>query len=177
MVRVPPFALVTVLGYNAEWTGPAGERSAMERGTRVTVVQGTAGAIVALASLSCATVRPVPHPAEFIARAHPEIVAVTYKDGSQIPVAKPHMSGDTLIGIWDGLGEPVAVPLIEVQQIDARQRSKSRTTFLIGGLTAVTAMGVFVLVRATRSGANCDYTYTPDEVTREARCLDNRPPT
>jgi hypothetical protein len=127
--------------------------------------------------MACATVRPVAHPAEFIARAHPVIISVTYKDGSQIPVAEPHMSGDTLIGIWDGLGEPVAVPLTEVQQIDARQRSQGRTRLLIGGLTALTAATVYVVVHATQSGANCDYSYTPDEVTREARCLDNRPPT
>ena len=73
-------------------------------------------------SVGCATLQPVQQPAQFIPSVKPHVVMVTYNDNSMVPFADPHLSGDTLVGIWDGLGEPVSVALTEVQRIDAMQR-------------------------------------------------------
>lgn len=114
-------------------------------------------AAVLLGSAACRSVQPVMQPSQFIPRANPEVVIVTYNDNSEVPVAQPRMSGDTLLGTWQGLGEPVAVPMSQVQRIDAVQRDRKRTTLLIAGLTAVTAAGVYALIQATSGSDVCDY--------------------
>ena len=115
-------------------------------------------AVVLLGGVGCATVRPVAQPAQFIPHANPDVVLVVYKDNSQVPVSKPHMSGDTLVGTWLGLGEAVVAPMSEVQRIDARQRDRKRTTLLIAGLTLFTAVGTYAVIQAaTGNGRICDY--------------------
>jgi hypothetical protein len=128
-------------------------------------------AAVLLGSMGCVVVQPVQRPAQFIPAANPEIVVVTYKDNSQVPVSKPHLSGDTLVGTWAGLGEPVSVPLSDVQRIDARQNSPKRTAMLIAGLSVLAAGGTYAVVRVTGNGKNCDYSYRPATLDG-ARCLD-----
>lgn len=111
-----------------------------------------------LSTVACTSVQQVREPAQFIPQTKPDVVVVFYHDNAQVPVAEPRISGDSLIGTWAGLGEPVAVPLSQVARIDAVQRSKKRTTFLIAGLTAVTAAGIYALVQASTGGRRvCDY--------------------
>lgn len=114
-------------------------------------------AVILLGSAACRSVQPVMEPSQFIPQANPTLVIVTYKDNSEVPVAQPRVSGDTLLGTWQGLDEPVAVPLNQVQRIDALQRDRKRTTLFIAGLTAFTAAGVYALIQATTGGDNCDY--------------------
>jgi len=116
-------------------------------------------AALLLGGVGCASVRPVLQPSQFFNQAKkPDIVVVTYKDNSQVPVAKPSMSGDTLVGTWAGLGEPVAVRLNELQRIDARQRSVARTTVLVVGIVGLTAASVYTIRKvATAGGRVCDY--------------------
>jgi hypothetical protein len=128
-------------------------------------------AAVLLGSMACVVVQPVRQPAQFIPANTPEIVVVTYTDNSVVPVSKPHMSGDTLVGTWAGLGEPVAVPLRDVQRIDAKQKSPKRTAMLVAGVTALGAGFTYALVRVTTSGKNCDYSYSPATLSG-ARCVD-----
>lgn len=122
-------------------------------------------AAVLLGGVGCATVQPVREPAQFIPRTNPELVLVVYNDNSEVPVAKPHMSGDTLIGTWAGLGESVVVPLSNVQRIDAVQRDKKRTTLAIAGLTAFTA-GMVYAITQLGGGSNpaCDYSGATKQV-------------
>jgi hypothetical protein len=129
-------------------------------------------ATVLAGSMACAVVQPVRQPAQFIPATNPEIVVVTYKDNSQVPVSKPQMNGDTLIGTWAGLGEPVAVPLSDVQRVDARQHSPKRTAMLIAGVAALTASGTYAIVRVAVSGRNCDTTYQPGTLPPGGRCVD-----
>jgi hypothetical protein len=128
-------------------------------------------AAVLLGSAACAVVQPVRQPAQFIPQQHPDVVVVTYNDNSQVPVSKPQISGDSLIGTWAGLGEPVAVPLRDVQRIDAKQKSPKRTAMLVAGVTALGAGFTYALVRVTTSGKNCDYSYSPATLSG-ARCVD-----
>lgn len=127
-------------------------------------------AALLLGGTACMTVQQVKEPAQFIPQASPNMVLVTYTDNSQVPVAQPRMQGDTLVGTWQGLGEPVAVPLNQVQRIDAVQRDGKRTTLMIAGLTVLTAGGVYALLQAVQSGRTCDYSYQPGTV-GEGRCV------
>lgn len=104
---------------------------------------------VLLSTAACMSVRPVPSVAQFVPQAHPQLVWVTYTDNSIVPVMQPKISGDSLVGTWQGLSEPVAIPLGEVKLVQARQRDKGRTTWLIAGLSVFTAAGVYAIVQAT----------------------------
>lgn len=108
-----------------------------------------AAALVLLAGTGCVTVQPVLQPAEFIPRANPDVVVVIYKDNSQVPVAKPRLVGDTLVGTWLGVGEPVSVRLSEIQRIDAKQRSRKRTVLMIAGVAVLAAGGTWGILRVT----------------------------
>lgn len=123
-----------------------------------------------LAGIGCATVQPVRQPAQYIPTAHPELVVVIYKDNSQAAVTKPQISGDTLIGMW--AGEQVAVPLSDVQRIDAMQKSPRRTAMMVAGLAVLAAGGTYAVVRVTQSGRNCDYSYQPSTLPAGGRCID-----
>jgi hypothetical protein len=112
---------------------------------------------VVLGGAACASVQQVADPATFIPRTNPDVVVVTYADNSVVPFAKPHMSGDTLLGTWAGLGEAVAVPLSQVHRVDAKQRDRKKTTFFIVGLTAFAALGVYALTNDSQQGQHCDY--------------------
>lgn len=102
-----------------------------------------------LATVGCMTVRPVPSVSQYIPQHNPQLVWVTYTDNSIVPVLAPKISGDSLVGTWQGLSEPVAIPLGEVKLVQARQRDKGRTTWLIAGLSVFTAAGVYAIVQAT----------------------------
>lgn len=102
-----------------------------------------------LGAVGCVSVQPVQQPAQYIPRVNPDVVVVIYKDNSQVAVAKPRMIGDTLVGTWVGLGEPVAVPLSSVQRIDAKQRSGKRTALLIAGVAVMAAGGTYAILRVT----------------------------
>jgi hypothetical protein len=128
-------------------------------------------AAVVLGSVGCMVVQPVRQPAQFIPQQHPDIVVVTYNDNSQVPIARPQISGDSVIGTWAGLGEPVGVPLSQVQRIDAKQKSTSRTAMMVAGIGALGAGFTYAIVRVTGNGKNCDYGYVPSTLPG-ARCVD-----
>jgi len=116
-------------------------------------------AALLLVGVGCMSVRPVTQPAQFIPQTNPDVVLVIYNDNSEVPVENPRMSGDTLIGTWAGLGEPVAAPLSQVQRIDARQRDRTKTRMLIGGIAALTVAMGYVTLEVARGGSGpaCDY--------------------
>lgn len=127
-----------------------------------------------LGGLGCTSVQQVQQPGQFIPQARPNMVVVTYNDNSQVPVSAPRVSGDSLLGTWAGLGEPVAVPLSHVRRIEAVQRDKKRTTLLIAGIVAGTVAGGYALSLAVKSGRVCDYSYQPPTV-EPGRCVGQGP--
>ena len=110
---------------------------------------------VLLSTAACMTVRPVPSVATFVPQQRPQLVWVTYTDNSIVPVMQPRISGDSLVGTWQGLSEPVAIPLGEVKLVQARQQDRPRTRALVGALTVFTALGIFAITRSTGNAVQC----------------------
>jgi hypothetical protein len=130
---------------------------------------------ILLAAVGCKTVQPIREPAQYIPSHKPNLVVVIDQDNAEIPVAQPMMAGDTLKGIWSGVGDPVAMPLSQVQRIDAIQPNKKRTTLLIATLAVVGIAGGYALAQAVSDDSStCDYSYQPGTVVGpngEPRCV------
>jgi len=109
-----------------------------------------------LGAMACATVQPLRDPAQSISSLKPQVVYVTYKDNSKIPVTAPRVSGDSLYGTWQGVNEPVATPLSAVRLIESKQPNPKRTTALIAGVAALTAGAVWTFSLVTRGNGACD---------------------
>lgn len=103
---------------------------------------------------ACVTVRPVAAPVNFIPQQNPELVWVTANNGEVIPMTRPAIRGDTLVGQWLGSTDPVSVPLGQVRSMYARQPDRTRTALLVA---SVVALGGFIVWRSTaRAGSsNC----------------------
>jgi hypothetical protein len=114
-----------------------------------------------IGSVACTTLQPVSDPARYIAEVHPKVLYVTHASGAVVAVAQPRVSGDSLVGTREGLTSPVAVPLTEVERVEAMQRDKKRTTLVVVGLTTVTVMvGTLLAINSLGTeGETCDYTY------------------
>jgi hypothetical protein len=108
-----------------------------------------AGLVVAVAG--CHVVRPV-QPAVYIPEHNPPVVWVTYTDNSFVPVAGPKIVGDSLMGTWQGLAEPVAIHLSEIQTVQAKMPSPKRTILLATVLTAATVGVVYTISTAGNGG-------------------------
>lgn len=134
---------------------------------------GLAMAVALLAAVGCKTVQPVMQPAQYIPQENPDLVVVIYKDNAQVPVSKPRMSGDTLMGTWAGLGEPVAVPMNQVRRIDAIQPNRKRTVIAVAAIAGVAALGVWGITQLTEGGGKvCDYSYQPHSAKGEGCIVD-----
>jgi hypothetical protein len=112
-------------------------------------------ASVLFSAIGCATVQPVPNPAQFIDQKHPPVLFVTYSDNSSLPVSQPRISGDTLFGTTPGVAgsEAVAVPLHDVTAIRARQPDHTKTVLLIVAIGGLTGAGAYALSQAVGSGS------------------------
>lgn len=116
----------------------------------------TSVALIALSSSACFTIQPVARPADFIPQTSPELVWVRHPEGEVIPVAKPKLFGDTLVGMRAGTPESVRVALPRIQSISARQPDAKRTVLLAA--TGIALAG-FVAWRATQGGGNPSYCF------------------
>lgn len=110
-----------------------------------------ASAGLLLAVGACTSVKPV-QPAEFIPQHNPAVVWVTYTDQSYVPVAQPHVVGDTLKGVWQGLNEPLTIPFNEIQTVQARQPSPKRTIMLFTTLGVVGGAVIYTYITAGNGG-------------------------
>jgi hypothetical protein len=117
-----------------------------------------------LSSLACATMQPVREPAQFIPETKPPVVHVTFRNHSKVTFAQPRVRGDTLYGTVPGVSQPVAAPLSHIERIEAVQRDKKRTRWLIAGLGVLAAAGVFALTQSGSSGFThpCDLAGTEE---------------
>ena len=115
-----------------------------------------------LGGTACSSVQTVRDPNAFMST-KPDLVVVIYNDRAEMPVANPQMRGDTLFGQWAGLGEPVTVPMSQVQRIDAIQKDPKKTTLFIVSLIAATAVTTYGFTRASQDhGQICDFTRPED---------------
>jgi hypothetical protein len=114
--------------------------------------------VLVVSSLGCVSVRPLRDPATFIAEAKPPLVYVTHNNGAQLTIVHPRVSGDSLLGIWQDVAQPLALPLNHLQRIEASQRDKTRTRLLITGVSVVTGALAFLLTRTTsETGRPCNF--------------------
>jgi len=113
-------------------------------------------AAVLFSTAGCMSLQPVPSVRQFVPQRSPQVVYVTYTDNSIVPVAGPRISGDTLLGTWQGLSEPVAIPLGEVKLVQARQRDRARTRWAVIGLSALGVASIYAITLATQKpGSGC----------------------
>jgi len=108
-----------------------------------------AGLLVAAAA--CSSVQNV-QPAEYIPQHSPAIVWVTYTDQSFVPVAQPRIVGDSLMGTWQGLQEPVAISLKDIATVQAKLPSPKKTIILVGSLGVISSAVVYTLMTAGNGG-------------------------
>ena len=104
-----------------------------------------------------------PVPVNFIPDTRPAVVYLWDDNGVPQAVANPRLSGDTVHGTVLGGSQPVAVPLSEVQRVSTIRVNRSRTVFLIGGLTVMSALVTYAVI-AQVSGDDsgfCDYDVQP----------------
>jgi hypothetical protein len=97
--------------------------------------------------LGCATVQPVEDPDRFFERANPREVYVTFKNNSRVTMLAPRLTSDSLFGIVAGVSQPLAAPLTHVARIEALQRNRARTRWLIAGVGLAAAGFVFGVMR------------------------------
>lgn len=115
-----------------------------------------------LGGMACSSVQTVRNPAQFMAT-NPDLVVVVYNDNGEVPVAKPQMQGDTLVGQWAGLNETVKVPMDQVQRIDAIQKDPKKTALFVVGLVAAAAMTTWGFsIATTDTHQICDFNRPED---------------
>jgi hypothetical protein len=116
-----------------------------------------------LGAIACSSVQTVRNPAQFFSTERPASVVVIYNDNGEVPIAQPTMRGDTIVGIWDGLGEPIEVPMDQVQRVDAIQKDPRKTTLFIAALVGAAAVTTYGFSRAVQDhGIICDF-FRPDD--------------
>jgi hypothetical protein len=112
-----------------------------------------------LGTLGCATVQPVRDPQKFIAESSPKVLYVHHNGGAIIAVTEPRITGDTLLGVREGIARPVALPMASIDHITAVQPNKKRTTMLVAGAVVVTGAVGYMLVQGhSGDGPQCDAT-------------------
>lgn len=95
---------------------------------------------------SCTSLRRV-QPAEFFAKNSPDVVWVTHTNRTVVPVAQPEIVRDTLRGMWQGTSRPVAIPLGDIQHVQARVPDKTKTVALVvGGMAGFVASVYFIWI-------------------------------
>jgi hypothetical protein len=96
-------------------------------------------------------------PASFIPARTPAVVWVTAQSGEIIPVGRPTLQGDTLIGHWLGTSEPVSVPLPQIRLIRAAQPHRGRTALLVAGAGVLAGFFVYRASRSSGPKADCHF--------------------
>lgn len=132
-----------------------------------------------IAGTACSSVQTVRDPAQFMAT-RPDVVVVVFDDGSEMPIAQPQMRGDTVVGTWQGLNEPVVAPLSQLRRVDAIQKDSKRTALLVLGLATASSVMTYGFTRlTTNSGVICSWDRGTDDrgdggdLARE-RCFSSR---
>ena len=113
--------------------------------------------LLPLGAAACMSVRPVLTPSNFIPQQNPDLVWVTSQQGEVIPLARPSLRGDTLVGNWLGTSERVTFSLPTLQGLSARQPDRKRTTMLIATAAALAGFVVWRALESGSTGSRCQY--------------------
>ena len=121
----------------------------MTRGVRIVAA--------CVAASACVSVRPVAAPEQFIPAERPEVVWVTTHQEETIPIAGPTLHNASISGTWLGQGDSVAVPLSQATRVQAKQRDRTRTTFLVLGVGVAAGFLVWRMVADNSSSGEMCY--------------------
>ena len=110
--------------------------------TSATVTRLLATSALAVGA-ACSSIQNVP--VDFISTYKPPTVDLYTGYGRHVAVDNPQVVGDSIVGT-DGSLKPVAVPIERVEQISARRFSSARTVMLVGSLTALAALGTYMML-------------------------------
>lgn len=113
---------------------------------------------VLLTCVGCATLQSVHEPAQFIMKANPDVVYVTFRNHSKVTIVRPRVSADTLFGTVRGASRQLAAPLSHIARMEVVQRDTKRTRWLITGLSVLTLAGGYALMQS----GNSDYRHPCD---------------
>src|SRR5258705_5871445 len=91
-------------------------------------------------------------PEQLLANQRPNTVRIQRADRTQVVLYRPHLSGDSLIGMTRG--ESLATPVSDVTQIAVRRGNGLKTVGLILGIYGA---GFAVLGLAGAAGADCSW--------------------
>jgi len=111
-------------------------------------------ALLVSVAAGCTTVRPI-EPAEFFAKNSPDVVWVTYPNKAVLQVSDPLVVGDTLKGFHSGTSNAVAIPLDQVQKVEAKLHDGTKTALFVTGLGLVWVSSVY-LIWVSQEGPNTD---------------------
>ena len=111
--------------------------------------------------------RPV-EPLHYITDVGPDVVWVTNSDNTVVAVTKPLIEADTILGLGQATGKPVAIPLAHVRSVEARVPNVPRTALLAVsvGAAAISAL-YFGFIRHSGShgvGVECGYDIRVDPI-------------
>ena len=110
-------------------------------------------ALVVLTTWGCTSLQPVAQPAPYISAKHPETVYLLDNMGRFYTVVKPHLEGDSVVGVSARMDRPVGMPLTSVSRMLAPQPDQARTVLLGATVAAGAAALVYFAIHAGGSGA------------------------
>ena len=114
--------------------------------------------VTVLGCLGCASLLPVRDPARFITESSPPVVYVTHNNGALLTITHPRVRGDSLLGTWAAVSQPLALPLSHVRRIRAVQRDRTRTTLAIAGTSMIAvALGYLLTREVSESRQPCNF--------------------
>lgn len=102
------------------------------------MLRAATASVLLVSVFGCTTVQHVRPATDPVSADPPAILWVTNEHNEAIPVGHPRLAGDSLIGTWVGVGEPVVIhldPAVKVHRIDGM-----RTALLGLGLTSGTLL-------------------------------------
>jgi hypothetical protein len=115
------------------------------------MVNRVAAVGLVLAVAACTSMRQV-QPAQFIPQHTPALIWVTTTGDAVVPVAQPHIDGDTLRGTWAGTDRPFAIHLQGIQSVQAKRPATARTVLVGATLAVVTAAILWSVTKTGSSG-------------------------
>jgi len=106
-----------------------------------------ASALLVIALASCTSIQPVRSPVEFLTRHNPDHVKVV-AGGEIYVLSSPFLRRDTLFGFNEVEREEGRLAVASLEQMEARQLDRTRTTLLVGGVAALVTAGVVMISRS-----------------------------
>lgn len=93
---------------------------------------------------ACTSLKQV-DPGEFLATNSPDVLWVTHGTNTLVPLAQAEIVGDTLKGSWEGTQRRMAIPLADVQRVQARVPDKTKTALLLTTLGTGAVAAVYFM--------------------------------